>query len=141
MKPFDSGTTASHPADTDPVASAAPAPFSLRRCPLPLLDELYTSRTVELLDGSKKPLNVWIPREEGDYLYSLVRHFQPEVTLEIGMANGFSSLFMAQALSENGQGRHIAMDPFQMSDWGGAGLVLQGGACELPPGRTGSGLR
>jgi predicted O-methyltransferase YrrM len=117
MTPLDSQTTASHP------ASAAPAPFSLRRCPLPLLDELYTNRTVELLDGSKKSLDVWIPREEGDFLYSLVRHFRPEVTVEIGMANGFSSLYIAQALSENGRGRHIAMDPFQMSDWGGAALA------------------
>src|SRR6185312_3139045 len=40
------------------------------------------------------------------------------------MANGISTCFIATALSENGGGRHIAIDPFQRTEWGGAGLAL-----------------
>lgn len=97
--------------------------LELQRCPLPLIEELYTTRILQLADGSQRPMNVYIPREEGDLLYSAVRHLRPDVTVEIGMANGLSSLFIAQALKDNGHGRHIAIDPFQHSDWGGAGLT------------------
>jgi predicted O-methyltransferase YrrM len=93
------------------------------RCPLPLIGELYTSRSVRLANGSERPLAVYIPREEGDLVYSLVRHIEPDVTVEIGMANGFSTLFIAQALQDSGHGTHIAIDPYQQSSWGGAGLT------------------
>jgi predicted O-methyltransferase YrrM len=69
-------------------------------------------------------MEVYIPREEGDYLYSLVRHLRPSTTVEVGMANGLSTLFIAQALRENGHGQHIAIDPFQFTDWTGAGVAL-----------------
>jgi predicted O-methyltransferase YrrM len=98
--------------------------FHLQKCESPLLEELYQTRKVPLPNGSDKPMAVYIPREEGDYLYSLVRHLQPELTVEIGMANGLSTLFIAHALKDNGHGRHIAIDPFQSSDWTGAGMGL-----------------
>jgi predicted O-methyltransferase YrrM len=68
-------------------------------------------------------MDTYIPREQGDYLYSLVRHIRPKCAVEIGMANGLSTLFIASALHENGDGRHIAIDPFQSSDWGEAGIT------------------
>jgi predicted O-methyltransferase YrrM len=89
-----------------------------------MIDELYRRRVLPLADGSEKPMDVYIPREEGDYLYTLVRDLKPEVTVEVGMANGLSTLFITQALRDNGFGRHIAIDPFQFSDWGGAGVSL-----------------
>jgi predicted O-methyltransferase YrrM len=45
------------------------------------------------------------------------------LTVEVGMANGLSSLFIAQALKDNGRGSHIAIDPFQNTDWAGAGMT------------------
>src|SRR4051812_30088520 len=79
-------------------------------------------------------MNVYIPREEGDYLYSLVRADRPRVTVEVGMANGISTLFIAAGLRDNGDGgRHIAIDPFQASDWQnvGVGLARQAGLGDL----------
>jgi len=79
------------------------------------------------------PLNVYIPREEGDYLYSLVRHYQPTVTVEVGLGNGLSTLFLCAAHADNGLGgRHIAIDPCQRSQWNnvGVGLVQQAGLKE-----------
>jgi predicted O-methyltransferase YrrM len=69
-------------------------------------------------------MNIYIPREQGDLLYSLVRLLQPERTVEIGMANGLSTLFLASGLEDNGAGHHVAIDPYQTTDWGGAALAL-----------------
>lgn len=98
-------------------------PLQLQCCPQSLIDELYQTRTVQRADGSKRSMDVYIPREQGDLLYSIVRHLRPQVTVEVGMANGLSTLFVAQGLKDNGYGRHIAIDPFQNTDWGGAGLT------------------
>src|SRR4051794_20206306 len=98
--------------------------LKLLKCKNCTIEELYLRREVPHDDGTRRPMDVYIPREEGDFLYSLVRWLRPEVTVEIGMANGLSTLFIASGLSENGRGRHIAIDPFQSSDWGGAALAL-----------------
>jgi predicted O-methyltransferase YrrM len=95
-----------------------------QRCPASAIEEAYTSRRLSKLDGTPIPMNVYIPREQGDFLYSLVRKLRPELTIEVGMANGLSTVFIAEALRQNGTGRHIAIDPFQHSDWGGAGMAL-----------------
>lgn len=99
---------------------------SLSREPLSgmaVVDKMFRSGRVECDDGSVRPLDVLIPRAEGELLYRLVRETRPESTLEIGLANGVSALFLAEALRENGGGHHLAIDPFQTSDWGDAGLV------------------
>jgi predicted O-methyltransferase YrrM len=52
-----------------------------------------------------------------------VRFVRPAFSLEIGLANGVSALYIAQALRDNGAGRHLAIDPYQSTDWEDAGLV------------------
>ena len=86
-------------------------------------EEMFRSRRVVCGDGSTRPLDVYIPKSEGELLHQLVRETRPETTLEIGLANGISALLIAEALREQGFGRHIAIDPFQETDWGDAGLV------------------
>src|SRR5436309_13982133 len=66
-------------------ASTNSTGFKVGRCPSPVIDEVYTTRRIPRLDGSTCPMNVYIPREEGDFLYSLVRDLQPDVTVEVGM--------------------------------------------------------
>jgi predicted O-methyltransferase YrrM len=92
-------------------------------CPNPVLEEIYRDRVVTLDNGAHRPLHAHIPRDEGDYLYGLVRYLRPNLSIEVGMANAVSSLFIAQGLVDNGCGRHIAIDPFQYSDWAGAGMT------------------
>src|SRR5688572_27094856 len=103
--------------------------FEVKPCPHPLVERLFSSRSIPLEWGGTTPLNVYIPRQQGDYLYSLVRHYRPATTVEVGMANGISTLFIAAALEENGKGQHVAIDPFQSTDWKGigVGLVKQAG--------------
>jgi predicted O-methyltransferase YrrM len=96
----------------------------IRKCDAPELDRIYASHELRLEDGTAWPVKVFIPREEGDLLYSICRALTPDLTLEVGMANGFSTAFIARALRDNGRGAHIAIDPFQRSEWRSAGLQL-----------------
>jgi predicted O-methyltransferase YrrM len=47
---------------------------------------------------------------EGTYLYAILRHLRPEVAVETGVANGFSTAFSLLALQENGGGRLHSID-------------------------------
>jgi predicted O-methyltransferase YrrM len=69
-------------------------------------------------------MDCWIPRAEGELLYTLVRRHQPVLTLEVGLANGLSTLFLTAAHAHNGRGSHIAIDPFQTSEWQNHGVSL-----------------
>jgi hypothetical protein len=72
--------------------------------------------------GNDRPLVGNVSTSEADRIYRLVREAQPEVSIEIGLACGVSSLAIVQALADNGCGRHYIVDPFQRVQWGGAGL-------------------
>jgi predicted O-methyltransferase YrrM len=47
---------------------------------------------------------------EGVYLYSVLRQLRPEVAVETGVANGFSTAFALLALERNGTGRLHSVD-------------------------------
>jgi Methyltransferase domain len=47
---------------------------------------------------------------EGLYLYAVLRRLQPDVAVETGVANGFSTAFALQALEHNGGGRLYSVD-------------------------------
>ena len=57
-------------------------------------------------------------------LYEFVRKTKPQSILEVGMANGISTVAMLQAVRENGIGEVISIDPYQSSDWRGKGIEL-----------------
>jgi predicted O-methyltransferase YrrM len=59
---------------------------------------------------------------DGAYLYDLCRRVKPQRTLEVGFAEGFSTMYFLAALQANGGGRHVAIDPFENTDWHGLGL-------------------
>jgi predicted O-methyltransferase YrrM len=59
--------------------------------------------------------------EKGMWLYDVCRSLKPQRTVEIGLAYGFSTLYILAALRENGRGSHIAIDPFQ-SAWNEIGI-------------------
>jgi predicted O-methyltransferase YrrM len=61
--------------------------------------------------------------ESGELLYDFVRNFKPERTLETGMAFGLSTLFICQALEDNGSGTHTAIDPLEESEFKSIGVL------------------
>jgi predicted O-methyltransferase YrrM len=58
---------------------------------------------------------------EGMTLYSLCVADNVTSTLEVGLAYGFSTVFLLAALARNGGGTHTAIDPLQDTDWSGIG--------------------
>lgn len=59
---------------------------------------------------------------DGMYIYDLCKKLKPQRTLEVGFAEGFSTMFFLAAQTTNGVGSHIAIDPFEVSGWHGLGL-------------------
>lgn len=64
-----------------------------------------------------------VPMRDGLQIYDIVRRVKPKKTLEIGLAYGVSTMYFLAGLKANGFGSHIAIDPFEESDWKGIGLV------------------
>jgi predicted O-methyltransferase YrrM len=51
-----------------------------------------------------------IGHTEGAYLYAVLRHVRPQLAVETGVANGFSTAFALLALDRNGEGRLHSVD-------------------------------
>jgi predicted O-methyltransferase YrrM len=64
-----------------------------------------------------------IAPEEGMALYSLAVEVGATATLEVGLAYGFSTVYLLAALEANGGGKHTAIDPYQDTDWSGVGVT------------------
>jgi predicted O-methyltransferase YrrM len=64
-------------------------------------------------------------QQEYERIRELLIDLRPERTLEIGMANGGSSVAICRVLKEIGKGKHIAIDPFQNSPKGWAGRGVE----------------
>lgn len=64
-----------------------------------------------------------IKPEHGSALTALHRKIRPNLSIEIGLAYGFSALHFLDAMQEGGYGRHIAIDPYEKSYWHGIGLA------------------
>ena len=88
-----------------------------------VIREIITSGRVTDHDGNTfEPVSA-VTLETGGLLYDFIRRFRPERTLETGMAYGMSTLFMCQALEDNGAGCHAAIDPLQASEFKSIGVL------------------
>lgn len=90
-----------------------------------LLDSCYRGDSRPGLDGSLHALdpNTRISREQGTLLAALHARIRPQVSIEVGMAYGYSTIFIADAMHEGGYGQHFAIDPFQRTHWKGIALA------------------
>lgn len=99
-----------------------------RQCSPPfrgsVVEELYLSGRSPREDGGWEPLGNWsLPYYGGEILYRLVTSRGLRRTLEVGMAHGLSTLFIAQGLREKGGGRHVAIDPWQTRGFSRTAMV------------------
>lgn len=93
----------------------------------PDIDEIAISPTHVALDGRELPRVAQVSTRYGRLLNLLVRMFQPQSILEIGMATGVSSAYIARArhsYRSRAPSRHVIIDPFQTTDWAGGGRAL-----------------
>jgi predicted O-methyltransferase YrrM len=63
-----------------------------------------------------------ISAEEGDFLWRLVRDNGYQKTIEIGCALGISSLYICDAAASGSGAAHVAVDPFQSTQWQNLGV-------------------
>jgi predicted O-methyltransferase YrrM len=87
-------------------------------------EKIYETGYVEDERGNTiSPFPTATPRETGAILYDIIKKFNCQNTLEVGMAYGLSTLAICQALEDRGIGSHIAIDPMQHRDWNAIGLL------------------
>ena len=73
--------------------------------------------------GEAHYLHSEVDHEEGALLFNTIRD-DPSIgeTLEVGCGFGLSSLHICKALHGRTKASHTIIDPFQMTQWGGAGV-------------------
>lgn len=89
------------------------------------LESMYRGEPQLGLDGIAHPIDgkTMISAEQGQLLATFHEKLRPKVSIEIGMAYGFSTLFIADSMAEHGYGFHLAVDPFQRSSWHGIAMA------------------
>jgi predicted O-methyltransferase YrrM len=88
-----------------------------------IIEEIQASQQVTGRSGAAHRLHSAIDPEEGLFLERIVSS-DPSVkrTLEVGCAYGLSSLHICKALQGRPGAKHTILDPFQNSQWDGAGI-------------------
>jgi predicted O-methyltransferase YrrM len=93
---------------------------------LDLLNFMYHAN---LLHGTESDEPICIDKStrisvrQGAMINSLMRAHSVKRSLEIGLAYGFSTVWMLDALRSQRDSLHIAIDPFEESNWHGVGLA------------------
>lgn len=89
-----------------------------------LIDRIYATGKVEDADGNERDaFPAALPRFHAREIERLVRDLGLTSTLETGMAYGLSTLAICGVHEQRGEGTHVAIDPYQSSDWGGIGML------------------
>jgi predicted O-methyltransferase YrrM len=92
---------------------------------LEILADMYS---LGCLEGTESELPVALKAGtritigQGAGLHKLVRDNGVRKSLEIGFAYGFSTIWIIDGLSGRADSSHVAVDPFEKSQWGGVGL-------------------
>jgi predicted O-methyltransferase YrrM len=89
-----------------------------------VIEEIYGSGVVRDEEGNEYPLHSNVDRQEGEFLYELVRADAGiRRTLEVGFAYGLSSLYICEALADRESRSHTMVDPNQNGAWRGIGMT------------------
>lgn len=76
--------------------------------------------------------SVRVPVIEGSELNRLARAIDARRIVEVGLAYGFSTIWLLDAIVDHPDGRHIALDPFETQTWHGIGLRQAERFCSRP---------
>lgn len=89
----------------------------------PVARELLESGAAVAPGGERLALHSHLPAEEGELLQDWIAEHRPRRLLEIGLAYGLSTLFVCEALERlGGADAYHVIDPWQRTQWHGAGL-------------------
>lgn len=84
--------------------------------------KILASGYVEDRDGTMLPLHSETPQWQCELLQNEIYALKPQISLEVGLAYGISSLFICEALQKIGAKKHVIIDPYQTTEWLGIGL-------------------
>lgn len=87
----------------------------------PTLREILATGRTFAGSGETIELSSYLDGTAAEALFRQVVSLRPEVVVEIGMANGISTLAILTALEANGAGRLISIDPNQSTQWRNSG--------------------
>lgn len=76
----------------------------------PYCEQVLKTGVMETPEGNLIEINSQISLEEGLFLQQVVEEINPQVSLEIGVAFGISSMFICEVLERLGASKHIAID-------------------------------
>ncbi|MBU1695356.1 MAG: class I SAM-dependent methyltransferase [Verrucomicrobia bacterium] len=79
--------------------------------PCEVLKEIFTTKQVLLPSGERKRTSAGIDEAHAWALYNVILKHKPKTVIEIGMAQGISTLSILCALSQTG-GQLISIDPY-----------------------------
>jgi predicted O-methyltransferase YrrM len=85
-------------------------------------EEILTRGWVSDRQGERKTIRGPVSADEARFLAGLILETNAKRCLETGVALGVSTLAITQAVSQMG-GQHQGIDPFQMSEHGGAAVA------------------
>jgi predicted O-methyltransferase YrrM len=89
-----------------------------------LIERIYETGRVEAADGTLlDAFPAALPRFHAQEIERLVRDLGLTRTLETGMAYGLSTLAICAVHAGRDEGSHIAIDPYQSSDWRSIGVL------------------
>lgn len=77
------------------------------------LREIFAENSVFNLRGERVPLGSNVSASETALLHAAVREVRPAASVEVGFAQGISTLAILDAVRANGRGHHHVIDPFQ----------------------------
>lgn len=98
------------------------------RAPTPVLREIFATQQVYDARGNAVKLDSNISVEECALLHAAVSELRPQLSVEVGFANGVSTLAILDALQGAGVGHHHVIDPFQRNyDYRGRAMVERAG--------------
>lgn len=81
---------------------------------VPKSDEQFQASIAQIYDVADRDYSS-LPKDSGRFLHSLIRLIRPKCCVELGSFRGVSSLWMAKAISDNGEGRLYCFDIFEHS--------------------------
>jgi predicted O-methyltransferase YrrM len=87
----------------------------------PALTKIFETRQVHTPDGRSRPLDSAIAESFAQALHATVLSRRPAEVLEVGMAQGVSTVAIGSALEALGAGRLTSIDPNQSTDWESVG--------------------
>ncbi|MBC5991631.1 class I SAM-dependent methyltransferase [Pontibacter cellulosilyticus] len=88
-----------------------------------ILEEIFENKEFVNFEGQVIKIHSETNKSQCEFLQQIISQNKFSKSIEIGFAFGTSTLAIVEEIEKN-KGKHVVIDKFQHSDWGGNGLNL-----------------